>query len=183
MPDLGAFIIKATKPERSEGATRLYRRPDDIRLTASAYLSGRSSERKRVEVDMAPPSRFKKLPRALPIDYYAPAFFNKLPSHVKARCATSAVIAFPPNLDDLLTLPRSRSDQLSDAAFYNEYAEQVLETYDLSEDGDDDFEPESSSEEGMGDIEGDGLEIELGEMDGLEEAQSSFVASFLNEYS
>jgi hypothetical protein len=144
-PAKQVFVIKQ-KVSRSASATALVRWLDDLRADSLALPSGRNLLRKRVEPEVPVLSNLRSLPRCVPLDYYDPNFYNRLPRRVKHMCSNVNMGAFPLDIQDIPADPQAESEAMSDAALYDQYAGQILQGYTLP--GDEDaYSPDNDDED------------------------------------
>ncbi|KAH9813764.1 hypothetical protein DFH28DRAFT_895778 [Melampsora americana] len=108
-------------------------------------MAGKGSKRHIRKLPATPiPSVFSKVPKNLPIDFYDPAFFNKLQPGQKRLIANSEEVCFLPNAaQSFLPVPHP-DENLHDRKFTAKYLDSVLESYDLTDGSDDEPEEEFS---------------------------------------
>lgn len=121
------FINK--RPERSVAAERFIRILDSERETAAIQDSSRRwREHKRVVAPDQKISPFRALPEELPIDYFDPAFYNRLQPRLRHR-VTNHTVALLPNIEESF---RSTADEkLSDSRFHEKYYNSVIGRYNI----------------------------------------------------
>ncbi|KAF4615913.1 hypothetical protein D9613_006379 [Agrocybe pediades] len=121
------------RPERSVEAEVFIRsldiaREEDVRRDPSR----RWKERLRLVRDegRSKDTFFPALPPSMPIDYYAPEFFNRLQPRLRSK-VSDMTIAIPPNPST--AFDRHPDLKLSDAEFQNKYGAEVFSRYELSD--------------------------------------------------
>jgi hypothetical protein len=93
----------------------------------------------------------------MPIDYYSPGFYNGLSHRQKQTFADASVVALPPDASHILVSGNKHvTERMSDKAFYESYAGDILNAYAIDSDSDSDREDTSTrdvsdlaSEDGM----------------------------------
>jgi hypothetical protein len=136
----GQYIIKR-RLERSVQAETFFRRLDQMRRTGVLQEGGQWRERPRKVIPDQPLSDFPQLPKAMPIDYYSPNFFNGLSSRQKQTFADASIVALPPDASHILVSGNKHvTERLSDKAFFDKHAEDILEAYTINSDSDNDQE-------------------------------------------
>ncbi|KAG7090745.1 hypothetical protein E1B28_009835 [Marasmius oreades] len=136
------------RPERSEAAEIWYRKLDERMRDSSQFRRSRLRPRNRPPADVQKTSTLEMLPTGMPLDYYSPAFYKKLPDDAKRVALLGGEneenplkgklrIAFlkDPNLS-LATEDKEikvKEKKMSDDDFFVERYADVSEAYDLSD--------------------------------------------------
>ncbi len=118
------------RPERSKEANIFIRKLDQDRERAARLDPGR---RWRERLRVLPPENqkdtlFPTLPLSIPIDYYDPNFFNKLPPRLRGRIATQQVAFLPDASESFSGHP---DEKLDDKAFTTKYGDTVFPRYEV----------------------------------------------------
>ncbi|KAF9033676.1 hypothetical protein BJ165DRAFT_1534605 [Panaeolus papilionaceus] len=101
------FWIKK-RPERSTWANEFYRLfGEEHELFLDLAPNKQRLDRiRRIPPDgMQDNSKFKRLPKKMPLDYYAPAFYNRLPPRLRALIADEDLMVFLPNVKETFQCP------------------------------------------------------------------------------
>lgn len=156
VPGKGFYMIK-TLPYRSNNANKFFRRLDDLMKTAaeSDPLAKRSRRRVRRPPKTPVPSVYTAAPKGLPIDFYHPRWYHKLPDSHKRSIPDRTSLAFLPDAkQSLIPKPNKHPDEyLKDSTFTRKYWEVLAEPYGLAG-GDSSESEEASQEEENSDEEG-----------------------------
>lgn len=68
----------------------------------------------------------------MPIDYYAPEFYNAMFNRQKSIYGDISILSFPLDVSHILSTTRPHADeQMDDDSFYTKYASKTLASYDL----------------------------------------------------
>jgi hypothetical protein len=118
------------KIERSDKANRFARRLEEIILQVEDVEEGTAREIRRVMPPEKKPTKMRKHPKAMFIDYYDPAYYNRLPDSTKAKIAIP-LIAFPPDPDHIMCIPPHPDELLSTTELNEKYGADVLKLYNL----------------------------------------------------
>lgn len=122
----GQYVIKR-RLERSVQAETFFRRLDHLRRSTILKEGGQWRERRRKIISNQPPSVFPQLPKAMPIDYYSPEFFNDLSGPQQTTFANVSIVALSPDTSQILINSKKHADEiLSDKRFFDKYAEGIL---------------------------------------------------------
>ena len=125
----GHYVIKR-RLERSVQAETFFRRLDHLRRSTILKEGGQWRERRRKIISNQPPSVFPQLPKAMPIDYYSPEFFNDLSGPQQTTFANVSIVALSPDTSQILINSKKHADEiLSDKRFFDKYAEGILNQY------------------------------------------------------
>ncbi|KAJ7833383.1 hypothetical protein B0H13DRAFT_2370469 [Mycena leptocephala] len=175
--------VALAREERSECANRLVRKVDAL-IVQELLDNGNICSANLRKARCVPPfgqrdaGQFHEVPKAMPIQYYAPDWFNDRPPQARAKIAPKLIVAFPPDCIDFFS--RCGGDiHLSVEELTAKYGAAVFTDYDF------DFGPadaEASNEGADADDEGEGDSV--GSQDSDEEGESSntaSVASFLDD--
>ncbi|KAJ7075270.1 hypothetical protein B0H15DRAFT_961763 [Mycena belliarum] len=131
-PADGFYIIKP-KPVRSANATAWVRIVDQDRDVV-AKSNGRVVERTRkIVADDQPSSITAHLPRRVPLDWFDPTEFNKLPAELRARYRESG-IALPAAHHWVAGRVPDKFKIMNDATFMRIYGAEVMTWYQLPSD-------------------------------------------------
>ena len=116
------------RPERSGKADIFIRKLDQDRERAARLDPGRRwRERLRMlPLENQKDTLFPTLPLSIPIDYYDPDFFNKVPPRLRSRIATQQV-AFLPDVSE--SFGGHPDEKLNDKAFTTKYGDTVFARY------------------------------------------------------
>jgi hypothetical protein len=149
------------RPERSVEAETFIRRLEEIREESVQYSpKGRWHERvRRVPNTNQEVSTFLKLPEKMPIDYFQPAFYNRLLPRLRFAIAQPSIIFLP---DGQAPFTGTDEEKLSEKRFNKKYGPTVLRRYNLVTeedfaDDEDDDEDEMDLDDDLGDEEFGGL--------------------------
>jgi hypothetical protein len=131
--ETGNYVV-ARKPERNPRVTTFFQELDAQRKKYTMSTAGRWSERARIRASSAPVSGLSRLAFNLPVDYYAPDYFNALPLILRRRIAgskPSIALPAPPTpignaLDTTRTMRRNE--------FMTAHGNQILEAYNMKDD-------------------------------------------------
>lgn len=125
----GHYVIKR-RLERSVQAETSFRRLDHLRRSTILKEGGQWRERRRKIISNQPPSVFPQLPKAMPIDYYSPEFFNDLSGPQQTTFANVSIVALSPDTSQILINSKKHADEiLSDKRSFDKYAEGILTQY------------------------------------------------------
>jgi hypothetical protein len=146
------------RPERSVEAETFIRRLEEIREESVRYSpKGRWRERVRCVPNTGQEvSTFLKLPEKMPIDYFQPAFYNRLLPRLRFTIAQPSIIFLP---DGQAPFAGTADEKLSEKRFNKKYGPTVLSRYDLAteedfaDNEDDDDEDEMDLDDNLGDEE------------------------------
>jgi hypothetical protein len=105
---------------------------DEQREQDARYGGKRWRERSRIVPVNQQPSDFPALPEGMPINYFAPDFYNGLQPRLRDHI-TNTKVALLPNVTKSFLC--SADERLSDKQFNVKYGEQVLARYQLMEEG------------------------------------------------
>ncbi|KAJ7256053.1 hypothetical protein C8J57DRAFT_1721614 [Mycena rebaudengoi] len=171
------------REERSEPADHIIRAVDrliveDLNADGKTRQANSRNRRKVPAFGERNPSHFEEIPKAMPIQYYDPDWFNNRPPQARAKIAPKLIVVFPPGSKDFFS--RRGDNTMSIAQLTDKYGEAVFANYDLDF-GTGDAE---ASTEGVDDADDEGDGDIVGSEDSDEEAGSSdgsSVASFLDD--
>lgn len=122
------------RPERSPEAEVFIRRLDEAR-EVQAGIDGKRLTQERIR--LVPPknqkdSAFLAVASEMPIDYFAPTFFNDLQPQTRKRIALTKVSLLP-DVSKSFTREGKADERLSDEDFMAKYGPSVLAKYDLND--------------------------------------------------
>lgn len=148
------------RPERSVEAETFIRRLEEIREENVRYSpKGRWRERvRRVPDTSQEVSTFLKLPEKMPIDYFQPAFYNRLLPRLRFTIAQPSIIFLP---DGQAPFAGTADEKLSEKGLNKKYGPTVLSRYDLVTE--EDFADDEDEEEDEMDLDDDLGDEEFGE--------------------
>jgi hypothetical protein len=132
-PQTGDSIVKI-KPGRSERVTELVQLIDAAIREEAAHLRGaRTQGRRRIRpTDDPPVSILKRLPRNMPLDWFEPAYYNRLtPAGRRRITSKTPEIALPPPPHPLLDFD---APYWEDAEFMAQFEDDILQQYHLPDD-------------------------------------------------
>ncbi|KAJ3755184.1 hypothetical protein EV360DRAFT_73064 [Lentinula raphanica] len=178
-PD-GSFYV-LTMPLRNSKVTKLYYATDDYRIECKKYEARTRSQRLRVPRIPHPEKKetnFIGLPKpSVPLDWFDPVEFNKLPMHIRAKYRDSPVVL---PLEEKMQGPRQDDwKTMGPKTFMKKYGKEVRDQYEfpteeemeaagINTDADDESEETDDEEIGSGSG-GDDFVPDDGEGSGMEE--------------
>ncbi|KAJ7580790.1 hypothetical protein C8J56DRAFT_896149 [Mycena floridula] len=121
-------------PERSQDADIVLQTVDSL-IVDNLLTRGKKRAANNRERRVAPAfgqrnlSRFREIPREMPIQYYDPTWFNHRPPQMRAKIAPKHIVAFVPGSSDFFS--RNSDNKLSVSVLTEIYGNEVFEKYDL----------------------------------------------------
>ncbi|KAJ6524023.1 hypothetical protein B0H19DRAFT_1276713 [Mycena capillaripes] len=166
------------REERSQAADQVVRAVDrlivqDLMGDGKTRAANNKSRRQAAPFGERNPGYFQEVPKAMPIQYYDPDWYNNRPPQARAKLEAKLIVVFPPGSKDFFSC---RGDNtLSVEELTEKYGEAVFGDYDL------DFgkaDAEASGEgDDLDDADDEGEGDSIGSEDSDEEAESSDVGS------
>lgn len=122
-PQDGQYVIKR-RVERSVQAGIFVRRLDNLRRSSILREGWQWRGRSRKVIPNQPLSTLTHVPKAMPIDYYSPDFYNDLSGVQQAMFADASTVALSPDPSRILRNGKRHPDEkLTDKDFFDKYAE------------------------------------------------------------
>ncbi|KAJ7585828.1 hypothetical protein C8J56DRAFT_1165625 [Mycena floridula] len=151
------------RPERSQDADIVLRTVDSL-IIDDLLTRGKKRAANNRERRVAPAfgqrnlSRFREIPREMPIQYYDPTWFNNRPPQMRAKIAPKHIVAFVPGSSDFFS--RNSDNKLSVSVLTEIYGNEVFEKYDLdygSDEGDQEEPAVGGSAQGASEDDGESV--------------------------